>query len=658
MKGGLLTATGLVLAAVLLVAVNVLAGASLTRARLDLTENSLYTLSSGTRTILASLEEPVTLRLYLSERLARELPSVSAYATRVRELLEEYERAAAGNIRLVAIDPEPFSEEEDRALGYGLRGIPLEGGEETFYFGLVGSGPTGEEEVIPFFARDREPFLEYDLTRLVHSLAKADDKVVGLLSTLPLGGGPGPGARPWMIAERLRQLFELRSLEPELEAIPEDVDVLMVAHPKDLPRKTLYAIDQFVLGGGHALVFVDAHAEADRPAGHMGMASPGGASRLGPLLEAWGLELVPDRVVADLAFAMRVQTERGGRLMVLDYPVWMNVPARGLDGEDPVTADLSNLTFGSPGHLRLLEERSTSVHPLARSSEQAMLIDTEKINFLADPQELLREFEATGERYLLAARVTGRARSAFPDGPPAAAAAGQGSQDGESDGRADAPGAPGEGGGSERKPPHLAEAAQPINVLVVADTDLLQDRFWVRVQELLGTRVAVPTAANGAFVGNALEHLTGSDALISVRSRGSFERPFARVEALRRQAELRFREKERELLEQLERTEQALRELERRKGEDEALILSDRQQAELVRFRQERVRIRGELREVRRELRRSIETLEARLKFLNIGLVPIFVGVTGVAVGAWRARRRGRDSRAGEWVRGERPPEE
>jgi len=261
-----LTGSGLVLAAVLFLAVNVFSSLALKSARFDLTDNKLYTLSEGTWNILESIEEPVTLRFYLSKKVATGLPGISSYAIRVQELLEEYEQAAGGNMTLRIIDPEPFSEEEDRAVGYGLRGIPLENGNVQFYFGLVGTSSTDDQEIIPFFQPDREEFLEYDLTRLVYQLANPKQKVVGLLSGLPLDGRPGlpfqmgqGGRPPWMILEQIRQVLAVRTVGKDATEIPEDVDVLMVVHPKNLSDPTLYAIDQFVLGGGRALVFVDPH---------------------------------------------------------------------------------------------------------------------------------------------------------------------------------------------------------------------------------------------------------------------------------------------------------------------------------------------------------------------------------------------------------------
>ena len=630
-----LTGSGLVLAAVLFLAVNVFSSLALKSARFDLTDNKLYTLSEGTWNILESIEEPVTLRFYLSKKVATGLPGISSYAIRVQELLEEYEQAAGGNLTLRIIDPEPFSEEEDRAVGYGLRGIPLENGNVQFYFGLVGTSSTDDQEIIPFFQPDREEFLEYDLTRLVYQLANPKQKVVGLLSGLPLDGRPGlpfqmgqGGSPPWMILEQIRQVLAVRTVGKDATEIPEDVDVLMVVHPKNLSDPTLYAIDQFVLGGGRALVFVDPHSEADsvasNPMNPMGMQGPRN-SDLGKVFEAWGIELVPGKVVGDLPLAKKVNFRKQSRMMVADYPVWIDLTQQHLHRDDVVTAQLSNLSMASAGILRKREGSEIEMTPLVESDEQAMQIDATRLQFLPDIEGLLRNYRAEGEKFTLAARLTGKVKTAFPDGKPKA-------KDGEKeDGQGD-----GEPSGSN----HLAESTEPINVIVVADTDLLQDRFWVQVQSFLGQRIAIPTAANGAFVANALDNLAGSNDLISVRNRGSFSRPFTFVRAIQQEAEQRYRQKEQMLQDRLRATRQKIRDLQRKREDQSTLILSAEQQEETVRFRQELLSTRKELRSVQHELQKNIEGLETVVKFLNIGFIPLLIGVGGVIISLYKVRRK------------------
>ena len=632
----LLTGSGLAVAVVLFFTVNVLSHVAFRSARFDLTEQRLYTLTEGSRNILQGLDEPVTLRVYLSKKLAVELPGIQGYTNRVLELVQEYEQAAGGNLILHVIDPEPFSEEEDRAVGYGLRGVPLDQGNTQFYFGLVGTNATDDQELIPFFQQSREEFLEYDLTKLVYRLGNPKQKVVGLLSTLPVDGGPqmpfpqAPGgSAPWMIMDSIRELMEVKVLDKAVTEIPEAVDVLMVVHPKQLGEPTLYAIDQFVLRGGRAVVFVDPHSEADRvlpnPQNPMGMQAPRN-SDLGRVFDAWGIELVDGKVVGDLPLAKKVNFQKQSRMMVADYPIWIDLAPRQLNAEDVVTAKLPNLTMASAGILRKKEGSETEWTPLAETDDQAMQIEAARLRMMPDVEGLLRDYRPEGETLTLAARLTGKVKTAFPDGRPEAA-------------DVDQPGNPGDDKAS-KQPPHLAESADPINVIVVADTDMLQDRFWVQVQNFLGQRIGIPTSANNDFVTNALDNLTGSHDLISVRNRGSFSRPFTLVRAIQQEAEMQFRQKEQVLQQRLKETERKIQELQSTKEDQTTVILSTEQEAALDGFRQELVATRKELRNVQHELQKNIESLENVVKFLNIGLMPLVIAVGGVVFSAYTMRRR------------------
>jgi len=638
MNARLLTGSGLAMAVVLFFAVNVLSNVALRSARFDLTDQQLYTLSEGTKNILGSLDEPITLRFYLSKKLATGLPGINSYANRVMELLQEYEIAAGGNVNLHIIDPEPFSEEEDRAVGYGLQGIPLNNGNAQFYFGLIGTSSTDDQELIPFFQPDREEFLEYDLTKLVHQLSNPKPKVVGLLSTLPLEGGPPMGMRPgqggsapWMILDAIREVLQVKPLDKEVTSIPNDIEVLMVVHPKQLSDPTLYAIDQFVLRGGRALVFVDPHSEADRippnPRNPMGMQGPRN-SDLGKVFDAWGIELVKGKVVGDLPLAKKVNFQKQSRTLVADYPLWIDLTPKHLNAEDVVTAKLPNLTFASAGILKKKEGSGIDFIPLVETDEQAMQIDSSRLMFMPDVEGLLRTYRPEGKKLTMAARLTGTVKTAFPDGRPEAT---------DSD---DKGGDSGEESQTSQDRPHLTESAEPVNIIVVADTDMLQDRFWVQVQSFLGQRIGVPTSANNSFVTNALDNLTGSSDLITVRSRGSFSRPFTLVRAIQQEAEMQFRQKEQVLQQRLKGTERKIQDLQKQKEDQTAVILSAEQQAALEGFRQQLVATRKELRSVQHELQKNIESLEGIVKFLNIGFMPLVIVVGGLVISAYKVRRR------------------
>ena len=425
MSARLLGASGLVLALVLFFAVNSLSDMLFSSTRIDLTENGMYTLSDGTRSTLANLAEPITLRFYYSKSLAAQVPGINTYAGRILGLLEEYRREAGAKLTLEAIDPEPFSEEEDRAVGYGLRGLPARAGQgqDLIYFGLVGTNSVDDEEVIPYFSPLRERFLEYDLTRMIHSLADPERPVVGVLGTLPVFGMSSPYQTPdavpvpWAVVEQMQQIFEVRELDPRSQ-LGEDIDVLMLVHPQGFDPPSLYRIDQFVLGGGKALVFVDPHAETQLSMMMGGVSEPERRSDAGPLLAAWGVELEEDTVVGDLSTAPTVQMEKAGRVVHFDYPVWMNVPPHLMAPSDIVTGELGNVTFGTAGVLRATEDATTQFLPLIRTSDQAKRYSQRAVGALSDPEALLDGYAPEGERFTLAARVSGPARSAFPDGAP------------------------------------------------------------------------------------------------------------------------------------------------------------------------------------------------------------------------------------------------
>nr|VFK27522.1 MAG: ABC-type uncharacterized transport system involved in gliding motility, auxiliary component [Candidatus Kentron sp. MB]VFK31602.1 MAG: ABC-type uncharacterized transport system involved in gliding motility, auxiliary component [Candidatus Kentron sp. MB]VFK74340.1 MAG: ABC-type uncharacterized transport system involved in gliding motility, auxiliary component [Candidatus Kentron sp. MB] len=643
-------AGGLVLAVVLLFAVNIFSSAAFRSMRLDLTEGQLYTLSEGTKNILSALEEPVTLRLFLSQKEATRLPQISGYATRVRELIEEYARVSNGSVRVHIIEPEPFSEEEDIAVAYGLTAVPLTDEGDSFYFGLVASGPTDTHALIPFFSPSREAFLEYDLTNLIYQVAYPDKKVIGLISSLSMDGmedmdmralQQGQRPEPWVVLEQIRQYFEVRTLKKDAEKIPADVDILMLVHPKGIAPTTLYAIDQFVLGGGRALVFVDPYSETDKEAN---MPGAGASSDLATLFAAWGIGFSPSKVVGDRRLARRISFRTDSRAIITDYPIWLRLSTAEMDTSDTLTAELDSIVFASPGRFWSLEGKGTRLLPLLHTTTNAKEFDIARVRFLTDPKSLLRNYQGAGEKYILAARVTGSVQSAFPEGMPADDDQASGERNEQSDGTNTVDANTTDNPKDVASPgPHLSASKDDINLVVVADTDMLRDQFWVNVQTFLGTRLMQPTAANGTFVVNALENLLGNNDLIGIRGRGHFQRPFTRVDTIREEAEFHFQEKEKELLGKLRETERKLVELERGKqGDSGALVLSMAQQREIERFRDEKLKIRKALRDVRHKLRKNIERMEDWLKFVNIGLAPILIAIGGMTAAMYRNRRKRR----------------
>ncbi len=635
---------GLVSAVVLFVAVNVIADRTLSATRIDLTENHLYTLSQGTRATLAEIDEPVVLRFYYSPVLGDEIPSYGVYAQRVREMLEEYAALAHGKIELQQLNPEPFSPTEDRAVAFGLQGVPIDQGGEQVYFGLAATNSTDDQKVIPFFQPERERFLEYDLTKLIHSLAHPKKTVVGLITALPLEGDlmaamQGRPMVPYQVIDDLKQVSDVHSLSTEIDRVPDDVDVLMVVHPQHLPDKTLYAIDQFVMKGGRALVFVDPDSQTQKM--HPSQLNPPGQpadSELDRLFKAWGVEMVPKMVAGDRKSARRVNAGTGTRVIAADYVAWLTLPKADLNPDDPITGNLSQITVATAGILEPLKDAKTKFTPLISTSTDSEEIPVAKVQDAPDIQALLRDFKPDGKRLVIAAHVTGPADTAFPDGPPKE----EKKPDQPADKSASAAKDPAKP--EPPLPPQIKTAVKPVNLVLVADTDLLEDRFWVQVQDFFGQRVAVPVANNSDFVSNAVDSLAGGGELIGLRSRGTSARPFELVQSIQRTADERYEATAKDLQDKLKDTESKIKALREETGKAAVAQGASETQA-LDNFRKQMIQTRQQLRRVQLAEREDINQLKAWVEFFNIGAIPILVGIAALVIGLVRIERRKRSAR-------------
>ena len=603
--------------------------------------------------MLSKIDEPITLRFYFSTSLGKELPALGKYSTRVRDLLKEYAAIAGSKIKLEIIEPLPFSDAEDQAVVSGLQGLPLDRTGELVYFGLAGVNSTDDEERIPFFSPDREGFLEYDLTKLVYNLANPRRKTIGLMSALPIRGFPGtmmarlnPAlARPWQMISHLQQLFDVRPMEIDIEEIPADIDVLMVAHPAGMTERSMYAIDQYVLNGGRALVFVDPLAEvAGRLLGPGAKEVPG-TSNLKPLLAAWGLEMDDTMAVGDLVAARRVNAGTDTRPQPVEYPAWLALKKPNFSTSDQISADIEVMNMASAGALVARPDATTTIQPLVVSSAKSALIPTEKLKNKPDFFGILKDFQPSGESYVMAARLSGPVKTAFPAGQPAESDQDKAAREKAEKERA----AKAADEGEPLKPiektvkPQLMESKGPIQAVVVADADMLQDRFWVQLQDVFGQTVQMPVSNNMDLVTNALDNLTGSNDLISLRSRGVSQRPFERVVELQRDAEIRLRAKEQELQEQREQTEKKISDLQRpgqTPGQGANVVLSPAQQEEIEKFKSELLKIRRDLRGVQLDLRKDISSLQSRLWFFNMAAIPLLVALAAMGLSLLRVRRR------------------
>ncbi len=609
----------------ILVGINVLAETRLGRVQLDLTQQKLYTLNDGTRKILGGLKDPVTLRLYYSRALGGRIPVYGAYSDRVREMLREYASVAAGKIKLAFFDPEPFSDTEDRALAYGLQGVPLDQGGEQVYFGLAASNLLDDERTIPFFQPERERFLEFDLTKLVYELSNPKRPVMGVLSSLPLDGDPrmmmmmrqNPGAgAPWVSMLQLRQSFTVKNVQPDVQAIDPEIQVLLVTHAQKLPQTALYAIDQFVMRGGRLMAMVDPHSEGQASAPNQtGQPVSETSSELKTLFDAWGVDYDEKALVGDISGAWRVRANATDRVQAVDYVAWFNI-RDGINHDDPATADLSQVTVASSGYLRKKAGADIAFTPLLTASAKAGPLAVDQVKTFPDPGKILGTFKAEGGPYVIAARVRGILKSAFA-GPP------------ESANR------------PANFPAHIAQTASPANLVLAADSDILADRFWVRVQDFFGQQEATPFSDNGPFVANLIGTLAGGDALIGLRSRGSALRPFDLIDGMQRDAEARYRQTERELQAHLDETQKKLTTLRTGRGEQGAnAVISEQQRVAIDDLRKDVTATRVKLRTVQLELRREIIGLESRLRLLNIAAVPVVLTLLSIGLGIARRRRR------------------
>ena len=627
MNRKIVTGTGLVLALVLFLALNIIANEALTSWRLDLTENKLYTLSEGSRNIVGRLEEPITIRLYYSPKQFAGEPQLLNYGKRVRDMLEEYAAAGGGKLKLLVINPEPFSEAEDEAVAFGVHQLPLNASGEMGYLGVVGTNATDEQQVLPLLSPEREDALEYEITKMIYNLAQSQKRVIGVMAELPVFALPPdpmsgePTSEEWLAFTLLKELYEVRELGPSATEIDPKIDTLVIVHPKQISRESMYAVDQFILKGGKAIVFVDPMAEQDQaqPDPQMPGVPPKVDSNLEPLFEKWGIKMAPDKVVGDLAAAVRVtfRSDRGPQNV--EYLPWLQLQGEALNRDDFVTNELNTVNVGSAGALETIADSKLTHMPLLQSGTTSGLLDRDAIIFVQNPAGLLENFKADGKRRTIAMRISGTAATAFPEGRPL-------------------------GEKEKNAPPDagfVAQSSAPINVIVVADTDVLADRFWVRFSNFAGMRIPNPVGNNADFLVNAIDNLGGNDDLISLRSRGQYTRPFEVVQAIQRDAEAQFRDREQALQQKLTETEHKLAELQGENSEKE-LLLTPEQKSEIESFRQQQITTRKELRAVQHDLERNIERLGRKLWFLNVAAMPLLIVVVAIGVSLYIGRTRRR----------------
>lgn len=598
----LLIVLGLSIIFTFLIIINFFSNKFLGFARLDLTANQIFTLSSGSRKILSNIDEPITLKLFFSKQLAKDNPFFLNFATRVEEFLKLYKRYGNKKIVLQVIDPMPFTEEEDQAMHYGLQGVPINNEGTDLYFGLVAVNSTTGKEVIPFLQPNREGYLEYDITQLIAKLSKQAFNKIAVISSLPLDGkitdNPNivNNSNPWIIWQQITQQFDVEMLNPSsVNQIPKDTKVLFLINPEEeLELNTAQAIDQFVLEGGHVLLLLDPISEVkqnlflDKHKKKDENNSNGISTKisLNKLLTAWGINYDSNKIVASRALAKQVRYVDEGKEITSLYPLWIDANSSNLNKDDILTANLSKITLISAGSIAPLVQAKSVFSPLISIKSDAMLVNKgDFLKYKSDPISLLKDYKSEDTPVNVAARITGEVKSVFSD-----------------------------------------KSVTKANIVVIANADFLYDHFWATTQKFLGNQIFIPNSGNGTFILNALDNLTGSDALISIRNKDSYTRGFDKIREIELQSQSKFLQTEEALLKRIEETKKKLSAMDQK-----TLSLEHKKEEET--FRSDLINTRKKLREVRRSLREDIQVLENKVKFFSIIFMPLLIIASFISYG-------------------------
>jgi ABC-type uncharacterized transport system involved in gliding motility auxiliary subunit len=637
MKKTIISGTGLLIIAAIIVAVNLLASVLFNNTKIDTTEDKLFTLSKGTKSMLSKVDQDVQAQIFFSRDASANYPAFRSYGERVLQMVREFSSYTGGKMTVEMFDPKPDTEIEELADSSGLRYAPSPDGGKM-YLGLVLKGETPEPQYIPFFAQETEENLEYDIAKAIYRLTHPERKKVGVIAGLPIMGAPGNPTmgqqqqQSWVFVQELKSTYDVEEIQPDQATLPEGLDVLALIHPKNLSDGMQYAIDQYVMRGGHVIAFVDPFCETEQASmQQMGMQQrmqTDTASNLPRLFESWGIALesgqestdVPTgksdskpEIVADPSLGIKARVSGG---QVDDVIVWLGLTKDNCNKSEIVTNGLDNLMYIDGGAIKkVTNSNDITVTPLLTSTSKAGMVNDMMMR-LGNVSQLKNEYKPDTTAKNLAVMITGKFKTAFPDGQPAA-----------------------KDGAEKPKESTLAASEKPATIIVVADVDMISDSYSVQVSNFFGQNIVQTLNDNQRFAGNAVEFLTGSQELIALRSRGRSQRPFTRVKSLETAAQDRYREEEKGLEAKLDEANRRLTELERGEG-GKNRVLDQAYAAEVKKFRDEQVGTRRKLREVRRILREDIETLGARVKFINIALLPIGITLASLILAMTKSLRR------------------
>ncbi len=623
------TMGGLVILAMIIVCINIIS--SRVFYRLDVTQDRVFSLSNGSKKILEKIDDPVNITFFFS-RSQKDLPVVfKTYATRVEEVLQEYARYGRGKVEITVVDPKPDTDDEEWARKYGIDAIPLPNGE-SLYFGVVLLKGT-KEIAIPYFDPRREEFLEYDLSESIVRIMNKEKPRIGIISSLPIMGKNLPpqmmqeeqGGEAWAFVSELKKSFDVEEVRAEAEEISKNLKLLMVIHPKNLSQQTLYAIDQYVLGGGRLIVAVDPFCREDMAGQQQMMMSgqmPQVSSDLSPLFNAWGVEFHPDKIVGDLSHMTRI----GAGGVAVEYPLFISLQKGSFSEKSIITGQLNFVLLAEPGELIKKEGSTFSFEPLLQTSADSGTVAAGTAA-LMQPQDIVRDLKPDQKVRTLAAHLTGKFKTAFPGGkPPKTSGDGADKNQTESASLAN----------------HLTESKEDTSVIIIADVDFIADNNAVDKFRFGRNVLTKLRNDNLPLLSNAADLLSGSQDLISIRSRGKIARPFTKVADIQKSAQLRWQKEEESLSGRLSELEKRLTEMQSQRTDGSRYALSSEQQREISKFRDEASQLRKRRREVRKNLREDIESLGYKLMAANMLVMPVIIGVFGFGV-FYRRNHRSRE---------------
>jgi len=611
---------GLILVLAILVLINIIF--SRINFRWDMTEDKLYSLSDGTKKILTEMKQDVVIKFFYTSDNENTPVHIKNYAKRVEDFLSEYENFSNGKVKVEVLNPKPDSEEEEWANKYGIEGNNMPMGDKI-YFGLAAMA-ADQEEAIPMLDPTREEQLEYDVTRMISRVQSPKKQKIGIISALPVFGQPPQGympqpqaMQPWLLVDELKKSYDVSQININETSIEDDIDVLVAIHPKGLSDGLQYVIDQYVLKGGNLVVFADPFSISDPVQGQQPR-----SSSLKKLFTAWGVDFDESKVVIDFDYPTRLRTQNNE---VEENPMWLSAQNQAFNSDNIITGQLESVLMPVAGSIKKASDSKYEYESLIQSSANSSLTDAFRARF-GGAKQFRRDFKASVDKYDLAVRVRGKFKTAFPGGKPKAEPKPEDDLD-KSDTK------------KEPDTKHLAEGKVTSTIIIVSDADMLSDNYYVSRQNFLGFKIARVFNDNLNFLLNASEMLTGSEALISIRSRGKFERPFTKVQELEKKAQARWLAREQELTRKVEETNQKLRQFEQQKDASQEVIISEKQEAEIKKFQEEKRRINKDLKEVRRNLRADIEKLGAAVKFINIFLMVFIVAVSGSFYALYRRKK-------------------